>query len=136
MLKHVAWQMRHIPGGLGEKMEDWIERGHQTGMRLRERFRTVENPVIRALAREKANSRSPHPDVITHVDAINSGNKRSFSEIKVDDKVSTQRKRQRDTGRYEAMINFEGKPKMKHTWSVLIFEDAKGSNNDFEFPPF
>ncbi len=34
MLKHVAWQMRNIPGGLGKKMEDWIEQGHQTEMRL------------------------------------------------------------------------------------------------------
>ena len=26
MLKHVAWQMKNIPGGLGEKMEDFVER--------------------------------------------------------------------------------------------------------------
>jgi hypothetical protein len=57
-------------------------------MRLQECFRTVQNPVVRALAQEKANSCSSHPDVIAHVDTINSGNKRSFSEIKVDDTVS------------------------------------------------
>jgi hypothetical protein len=34
MLKHVAWQMGKIKGGLGNKMEDWFERLHQTGMRL------------------------------------------------------------------------------------------------------
>ena len=33
MLKHVAWQMKEIKGGLGDKMEDWVERLHQTGMR-------------------------------------------------------------------------------------------------------
>ncbi len=25
MLKHVAFQMRYIRGGLGDKMEDWVE---------------------------------------------------------------------------------------------------------------
>jgi hypothetical protein len=34
MLKHVAWQMRNIQGGLGNKMEDWVEQLHQTGMCL------------------------------------------------------------------------------------------------------
>jgi hypothetical protein len=38
MLKHVETQMRNIPGGLWDKAEDWVERLHQTGMRLRQRF--------------------------------------------------------------------------------------------------
>ncbi len=42
-------------GGLGDKMEDWVERLHQTGKRQRLRYRTVQNPVVRSLAREKAN---------------------------------------------------------------------------------
>jgi hypothetical protein len=45
MLKHVEWQMTNIKGGLGDKMEDWVERLHQTGMRMRQRFRTVQNPI-------------------------------------------------------------------------------------------
>ncbi len=31
MLKHVWWQMENIPGGLGDKMEDWVEKQHQMG---------------------------------------------------------------------------------------------------------
>ena len=31
MLKHVRWQMENIPGGLGDKMEDWVEKQHQMG---------------------------------------------------------------------------------------------------------
>jgi hypothetical protein len=89
MLKHVAFQMRYIRGGLGDKMEDWVEQLHQTGMRLRQRFCTVQNPVIWALAREKANSRSSHSDVIAHKNATNAGNKHSFSVVKVDDAIST-----------------------------------------------
>ncbi len=102
-------------GGVGEKMEDWIKQGHQTGMRLREQFRTVQNPVVHALAQEKANSRSSHPDVIAHMDKTNAGNKSSFSEVKIDDTVTTQQKRQPDMGRYEAMINFDEEVKMKLT---------------------
>jgi len=63
-------------------MEDWVERLHQTEMRLRQRFCTVQNPVIRALAREKANSRSSHPDVIAHTNATNAENRCSFSGVK------------------------------------------------------
>jgi len=25
------WQMENIPGGLGDKMEDWVEKQHQMG---------------------------------------------------------------------------------------------------------
>ena len=78
MLKNVAFQMKYIWGGLGDKMEDWVERLHQAGMRLRQRFRKVQNLVIRALAWEKANSHSSHPDVIAYTNVTNAGNKRSF----------------------------------------------------------
>ncbi len=75
MLKHIAWPMQNILGGLGDKIEDWVERLHQTGMRLRQRLRTVQNSAIRANAHEKASSRSLHPDVIAHTNAMNLGNK-------------------------------------------------------------
>jgi hypothetical protein len=31
MLRHVQWQMKNILGGLGDKMEDWVECKHQWG---------------------------------------------------------------------------------------------------------
>jgi hypothetical protein len=34
MFKHVRWQMDNIKGGLGNKMEDWIEELHQVGKQL------------------------------------------------------------------------------------------------------
>ena len=77
MLKHVEWQMRNIWGGLGDKMEDWVERLHQDGKRDRLQFRTVQNPLIRSIAREKAHSRAMHPDVIAKTMKINEGNKRN-----------------------------------------------------------
>ena len=68
-------------------MEDWVEQLHQTGKHLGQRYCIVQNPVIRALAREKANSRSSHPDVIAHTNATNAGTKCSFSVVKVDDAI-------------------------------------------------
>ena len=125
MLMHVAWQMRNIRGGLGNKIKDWVERLHQTGMCLRDRFRRVKNPLVRAQAREKANSRASHPNVIAHTYATNAGNKRSFSAEKVDDTITKQRKMQRDMGRYEAMKYFDEEKINTLTWSVLVFDDEK-----------
>jgi len=86
-------------------MEDWVKRQHQTGMRMRQRFRTVQNPIARAQAREKVQSRNSHPDVIAKLEATNEGNKRKFiaSSEKKDDLLLTKRKRQRDIGRCETM---------------------------------
>jgi hypothetical protein len=53
MLKHVEWQMTNMKGGLGDKMEDWVERLHQTGMRTRQRFCTLQTPLVRARLRER-----------------------------------------------------------------------------------
>ncbi len=108
-------------------MEDWVERLHQTGMHLRQSFRTVQNPAIPAVAREKVSSRLSHPDVIAHTEATNAGNKRSFSVAKIDNSISTHQKKQQDMGQYKAMMYFEKEAKMdKLTWLVLIFDDVKG----------
>ena len=72
------------PGGLGDKMEDWVERLHQWGIRLRRRFRTVQDPLVCANVREKASSRCNHPDVLARVDATDAGNKQKISEKKAD----------------------------------------------------
>ena len=101
-------------------MGDWVERLHQTGVHLRQHFCMVQNLVIRALVREKVNSRSSHPNVITHTNATNAGNN--------DDAILTRRKRQRDMGRYEVMKYYDKEVKIKKlTWSV-IFEDAKSAD--------
>ena len=109
-------------------MEDWVECLHQTGMRLQLRFCTVQNPAIRANAREKASFCSSHPNVIAHTNATNLGNKQSFSVAKVEDTISTRKKKQCDIGQYEAMQYFENEGKInKLTWLVLIFDNIKGA---------
>ncbi len=94
------------PGGLGDKMEDWVERLHQWGIWLRRRFRTVQDPLVCAHAREKASSRCNHPDVLAGVDATDAGNKQKLSEKKAD-LLSARLKKQRDEGRFQALDYFE-----------------------------
>ena len=126
MLKHVEWQMTNIKGGLGDKMEDWVERLHQTGMRMRQRFHTVQNPLVRALARKKADSCNAHPDVIANVEGTNKSNKRKFVSEKKADVIGTRQKRLRDIGRFEAMQYFDGNKDMTLMWSALLFSNDKG----------
>ena len=64
MWKHVEWQMIIIPGGLGDKMEDWVELQHQWGMRLRRQLRMVKDPLVRANARAKVLHRDTNPDIM------------------------------------------------------------------------
>jgi hypothetical protein len=75
MLDHVQCQMTNIRGKLGDKMEDWVEGLHQTGKCQCLRYRTVQNPIMRSLTREKANLRNMHPNVIAQTDKINKGNR-------------------------------------------------------------
>ena len=107
-------------------MEDWVERLHQTGMRMRQQFCTVQNPLVRALAREKADSRNAHPDVIANLEAANKRNKRKYVSEKKVDVIGTRRKRQRDMGRFEAMQYFDGNKDKTLMWSALLFSDDKG----------
>ena len=41
--KHVRCQMEKIKGGLGDKMEDWIEKQHQMGKQERAWFHMIKN---------------------------------------------------------------------------------------------
>ncbi len=79
-LRHVKWQMKNLPGGLENKMEDWMKCQHQWGMRMRRCFRTVQDPLVRALAHEKAASRNMHPNVLAQVELTDVGNKQNLSE--------------------------------------------------------
>jgi hypothetical protein len=126
MLKHVEWQMMNIKGGLGDKMEDWVERQNQTRIRMRQQFCTVQNPLVRAQVQVKANSCSLHPDVIANLEATNKGNKRKYvSETKVD-VIGTRQKRQRDMGRFKVMQYFDRNKDKKLTWAALLFNNDNG----------
>ncbi len=119
----------YVGGGLGDKMEDWVERLHQDGKRKRLRFCTVQNPIACAHTREKAHSRNMHPNVISQTNKINEGNKRNLAESKTD-LVRTLRKKQRDFGRYETMKYVMQNDVKRLSWSASIFNDGKVDSND------
>ncbi len=70
MLRHVQWQMKNIPGGSGDKLEDWVKHLHQWGMQQHRHFCTVQNLLICAMGQEKAGSCNTHPAVLAQVDAM------------------------------------------------------------------
>jgi len=125
MVMHVDWQMRYVRGGIGDKAEDWVERLHQTGMRLRQHFRSVKNALVRARAREKSNYRNSHPDVLARIQVVNSGgNKRKLVE-KNGDTVAVEWKRQRKEGRSEALQYFENNEGEIRSWTMFLFDDEE-----------
>ena len=63
--------------------------------------------MIRAKAREKVHVRDTNADIIAFTNVTNAGNKRNFSETKVDN-ISVIRKRQRDVGRDNAITMVSG----------------------------
>ena len=83
--------------------------------------------MVHVNAHERASSRLSHPDVITHTNKTNAGNMRSFSMAKIDNAISTRRKKQRDQGQYEGMKYFrKGGETKALAWLELIFDDAMG----------
>ena len=116
-------------GGLGDKMEDWVERLHQDGKRKQLRFRTVQKPIARVHTREKAHLHNLHPNVISQTNKINEGNKRNLAESKTD-LVRMLQKKQCDFGRYEAMKYFMQDDVKRLSWSAPVLNDGKVDSND------
>ena len=70
--------MENIPGGLGDKMEDWVEKQHQMGKQERARFRTMKNLQHRSDARARVVHRNSDPVVITQTLKVDGVSKRKF----------------------------------------------------------
>ena len=97
------------------------------GIQQRRQFRTEQNPLIRAMARERATSRKTHPEVLAQMDAVNEGNKRKMSENKVD-VLSTKQKWQREEGQIRAMKYFADVKEEKLAWAEILFNSVKGGD--------
>jgi len=81
MWKHVAWQMNELKdvGGLGDKMEDWVERAHQDGARRRRRFYYTRNAELRAKAAARIEHRDTKADVIAYQAGVDARHKKTSS---------------------------------------------------------
>ena len=76
MWKHTEDQMRNLPRGLGNKVEDWVERSHQVGNKLRNRLRLMPNPEQRATAKAKIMQLHSNPDVLAQILAVDTKSKK------------------------------------------------------------
>jgi hypothetical protein len=96
---------------------------------MRRRFRTVQDPLVRALAREKAAFRNMHPDVLAQVESTDVGNKQNLSERKADP-ILIKRQKQRNEGRFYALEYFGHAKEETLTWAAVLFIDRKVDSYD------
>ena len=68
MWKHVAVNMRNIPGGLGKKREDWVEHLHQITSVKRKQFGSCIDKSSRATAMENLLQQETDPRVVAFED--------------------------------------------------------------------
>jgi hypothetical protein len=89
----------------------------------------VQDPLVRALPREKAASRNMRPDVLAQVESTDVGNKQNLSEKKANP-ISIKRQKQRDEGRFQALEYFGHAKEETLTWAVVLFNDGKVDSYD------
>ena len=71
MWKHVKDQMMKVPGGLGQKREDWIEHHHQITSKERAQFGKTQDEDVRANAMARLHQQHTDPDVVSFTNAVN-----------------------------------------------------------------
>ena len=103
MYKHVAVHMR-VPGGLGQKMEDWVELQHQGGMRERTQYRTMGDMQKAAEAKERRRCEASKTGVIEVQTGVHKRAKRKLKEKSRH--VEEVRREERELHRKLALIRF------------------------------
>jgi hypothetical protein len=78
MWRHVEEQMRKIMEGLGDKMEHWVERGHQVVKRYCSRLCTMQDLTQRSKAGAKLVRCDNNPQVMAQVMSLQYASKRKF----------------------------------------------------------
>ena len=104
MFKHVRWQMDNIKGGLGNKMEDWIEKSHQVGKQQRARYHTTKNLQECADTMIRVVHWDTTPAIINQTLKVEKASKRKYTGVK-SDKEGTKKlhERERWTKRIKAL---------------------------------
>ena len=73
-------KMLQEEGGLGDKLEDWVERAHQTGARKRKRWASTIDRDVRATSRSEIEARDSHPEVKAYAAGVKDRSKRIFKD--------------------------------------------------------
>ena len=96
-------------GGLGDKLEDWVERAHQTGARKRKRWASTIDRDVRANSRSKIEARDSHPEVRAYTAGVDERNKRKFKDESARVSKVEIRKQERMKNRMETLLAYESK---------------------------
>ncbi len=89
----------------------------------------AQDPLDRALAREKATSCNMHPNVLAQVEPTDVGNMQILSEKKADLILFKQQK-QHDEGRFQALEYFGHAKEETLTWAAVLFNERKVDSYD------
>ena len=76
--------MDNIKGGLGNKMEDWINKSHQVSKQQQAQYRTTKNLQERADARIWVVHWDTTPAIINQTLKVEKASKRKYTGIKSD----------------------------------------------------
>ncbi len=114
---------RIFRGGSRDKMEDWVECLHQWGMQQRRQFWTVQDPLVRTLAREKF---WQHPSWCACSSGCDGhGEQAKIVREKGGCLISTRLKLQQDVGRFQAIKYFIDTKEETLPWVEVLFNDGE-----------
>ena len=105
MWKHTLYQMKNVPGGLGNKMEDWVERQHQDEARIRKRLSRMPSLQLRAITRSKISQATSHPLVIAQIAKVEAKSKKRKHSEKRESKLK-RAKTERGARRVETLRGY------------------------------
>jgi hypothetical protein len=122
--------MRRYPGGLGDKMEDWVERGHQVGNRYHSCLCTMQDLSHCPEARAKYVCRNNNPQVMTQVMSVQNASKQKFIVGKNENVLKQMRfSNELCDNRMEAAGEFV-ESKARTLFALFITVDSKANGNE------
>jgi hypothetical protein len=133
MLCHAADQMQ-IPGGLGEKMEDWVELMHQIGNRARVRFRTTKDLEARAKARARTAHRAANTGVMARIAEIADEFARKKDPLALAVGLEDERRAIRERRRFDALIHHIARKRAERIVTRFLKEKALPQKSSADAP--
>ena len=107
---HLSWahigRVMCLPGGLGQKREDWLEQQHQEGSAIRKQYRTTQNQAVRANAIAGAAHREFNPNIIAKCKEVNmaaqTGPRKDYTTIEDRKRLAREHNRVKELETWEA----------------------------------
>ena len=122
---HIVNQMKYVLvlGGLGEKMDDWLERQHQDGKRYQDIYRRVVDVQVNADRCARREHHSSRSEVKAQKTQVCSNASRNLTKVE-DKSVKMKQKRERLANQKAALEQFE-RPLLIIVKFMRCWEDCK-----------